>query len=113
MTDAELSLKIAEHLGWKLSAHDEYWISPKGWRGCSFTEKYSGLPNMVTDPAMTVMLMGKLFSENYTLEIKPLVGGPVSLQIKSSNPYPRDFEWVIGLLGRAVAEAFAKVKGLI
>jgi len=119
MTDAELSLKIAEFLEpkpgespivdreGKLSSK-QVWIyvvhHHPGCEGCGWRPR-----NMVNDPAMTILLMKRpdfvrvqLFMDSFT----------------KANMYFAEFKDPIRqcehkYLGRAVAEAFARAKGLL
>lgn len=110
MTDEELSLKILNCFGWrKLFPNGGWTLDPVGEERHWIKE--SEMPNMVTDPAMTVMLIQALISAGKCVFI-----GASYLEIFSSEPGTCEPEIQIdrsGPIGRAVAESFAKSKGLI
>lgn len=116
MTDEALSLKIAEFLEPEPTMDSKCWVLrwpmysssgvlPKDWRRPR---------NMVTDPAMTVMLT----EDAYFLSLKSRINGDAKqyqatfLKGVVSKPFVCESDWDLSI-GRAVAEAFARAKGLI
>lgn len=121
MTDEELSLKIAEFFGYKQIQIEIAGKVYNGWQEPEGSGFDVNAPDFVADPAMTVMLMEKLLNESGLAFSKWISGPPNVVCIRGNwndgafislpreiGGYQADLK-----LGRAVAEVFARAKGLI
>lgn len=114
LTDREISLWIAEKLGWKLEVakSGNFWhhpdcVQPQGHKECGRSEL-----DMVNDSAMTVMLMEKMREPDLWLESNPgepkLWGCTTNINCQNGEDPPVAFSFK---LGHAVAEAFMLANG--
>ena len=103
MTDAELILKIAEYLNLVIGPYkvEGHWRNVEDGTMTEIT-----VPDFVNDPAMTMMLMKKL-------ECYQLTHSEGNFFIETPEPPDNLIASRSADLGRAVAEAFARAKGLL
>lgn len=112
MTDEELSLKIAEHLG---MVKGPYPVAGK-WRNVedgTMTEMV--IPNMVTDPAMRDLLQAELLEAGWRITIEKFdnVFSLYGMKVEGTAINGREITVRDVVRERLWAEAFAKAKGLL